>query len=442
MGYRTYMLRTVVERGGRVTVHQVKRAATGYQRRNYGYNSMQARRHSSSSASTGDRVMITVAITGDVADKVRVCNVPLSVQEQVESIHECHEAGAHMCHLHVRDQTDSRCSWKPELYEAVLEGVDKHCAGMIMQFSTGNYAPSPAARSACLQLGPDMASLTCGSVNFRFTRPGQDLNAARVFVNPHAEIEHLAQTMQSHSVKPDIAVFDLSMIYSTAQLFERGLIAPPFRFMYVLGGHMALPADKEVLQFLLSETQRVFQGHEFSWAGVGVGWAHSQVCEWSLELGGHMRTGFEDSLMTRRGKYAESNADLVRHVIGLAEKAGRPLATLSDARTTLGLPPQRARMSPPPLRPHSSHYLDSVDEVTYHSSALYMSLAASNRLPQAADSEKVKDNAPVELRQTIDASVVVDKDLPLVFCGQTCGIWDSAEEYEGTGAPNYMSGRQ
>merc|ERR1711977_345130 len=203
--------------GCRVTVHQVKRAATGSQRRNYGYNSMQARRHSSSSASTGDRVMITVAITGDVADKVRVCNVPLSVQEQVESIHECHEAGAHMCHLHVRDQTDSRCSWKPELYEAVLEGVDKHCPGMIMQFSTGNYAPSPAARSACLQLGPDMASLTCGSVSFRFTRPGQDLNAARVFVNPHAEIEHL---------------------YSTAQLFERGLIAPPFRFMYVLGGHM------------------------------------------------------------------------------------------------------------------------------------------------------------------------------------------------------------
>merc|ERR1711977_196359 len=217
------------------------------------YNSMQARRrHSSSSASTGDPVMITVAITGDVADKVRVCNVPLSVQEQVESIHECHEAGAHMCHLHVRDQTDSRCSWKPELYEAVLEGVDKHCPGMIMQFSTGNYAPSPAARSACLQLHPDMASLTCGSVNFRFSRPGQDLSAARVFVNPHEEIEHLAQTMQSSSVKPDIAVFDLSMIYSTAQLFERGLITPPFRFMYVLGGHMALPAEKEVLQFLVS----------------------------------------------------------------------------------------------------------------------------------------------------------------------------------------------
>merc|ERR1719326_2562270 len=161
------------------------------------------------------------------------------------------------------------------------------------------------------------------------------------------------------------------MIYSTAELFERGLLAPPFRFMFVMGGHMALPADKEVLQILVSETQRVFQGHEFSWVGVGVGWAHSKACEWSLELGGHMRTGFEDSLMTRRGKYAESNADLVRHVIGLAERAGRP--------------PQRAPMPLPQDRPHSSHYLDSVDQVMYHSSATYMSLAASNRLPQAAD---------------------------------------------------------
>jgi len=312
--------------------------------------------------------MITVAITGDVADKVRVCNVPLSVQEQIESIHECYEAGAHMCHLHVRD-TDHRCSWKPELYEAVLEGVNKHCPEMIMQFSTGNYSPSPATRAACLKLGPDMASLTCGSVNFRNSRPGQDLSAARVFVNPHAEIEYLGRAMEAHNVKPDIAVFDLSMIYSTAELFERGLLAPPFRFMFVMGGHMALPADKEVLQILVSETQRVFQGHEFSWVGIGVGWAHSKACEWSLELGGHMRTGFEDSLMTRRGKYAESNADLVRHVIGLAERAGRPLATMPEARMILGLPPQRAPMPLPQDRPHSSHYLDSVDQVMYHSSA-------------------------------------------------------------------------
>jgi len=322
--------------------------------------------------------MITVAITGDVADKNRVCNVPLSAEEQIEAIHECHEAGAHMCHLHVRD-TDSRCSWKPELYETVLEGVETHCPGMIMQFSTGNYAPSPEARSACLELGPDMASLTCGSVNFRNTRPGQDLSAARVFINPHSEIQHLAQAMQSQNVKPDIAIFDLSMLYSTAELVERGLLTPPFRFMYVMGGHMALPAEKEVLEIFLSETRRVFQGHEFSWVGVGVGWAHSKVCEWSLELGGHMRTGFEDSLMTQRGKYAKSNADLVRHVIGLAEKAGRPLATETEARDILGLPRQRRGMPPVGERPNSSDYLNSIDEATYHSSTLYMSLVASNR---------------------------------------------------------------
>merc|ERR1712167_372230 len=123
---------------------------------------------------------------------------------------------------------------------------------------------------------------------------------------------------------------------------------------YVLGGHMALPADKEVLQFLVSETQRVFQGHDFSWTGVGIGWAHSQVCKWSLELGGHMRTGFEDSLMTRRGKYAESNADLVRHVTGLAEKAGRPLATLRREGDS-GPPPttgeHASAPTPPPFLP-------------------------------------------------------------------------------------------
>ena len=117
----------------------------------------------------------------------------------------------------------------------------------------------------------------CRSVNFRFTRPGQSLDAARAFINGHRDIEFLADAMQTLGVKPDIAIFDLSMIYSAAQLFERKLISPPFRFMFVLGGHMALPAEKEILQFLLAETTRVFAGQPFSWCGVGVGWNHTRV---------------------------------------------------------------------------------------------------------------------------------------------------------------------
>merc|ERR1712188_331419 len=291
-------------------------------------------------ASTAPAV-ITVAITGDVAEKNRICNVPITWQEQVSSIVDCFEAGARMVHVHVRDD-DGKCTWDAARYAAVMQGVKQECPDMILQFSTGNYAPTYEDRSAMLDLRPEMASLTPGSVNFRATRPskGTDLFTGRQYLNTHEDIDALAERMQKNGVKPDVAIFDLSMLYATHDLIHRGVIKEgdgPVRLMYVLGGHMALPAHRPVLEFLLSESERLFGREGFTWCGVGLGWNHDAVCRWTLELGGHPRTGFEDSMMTRRGKFAESNAELVHHVAGLCEEYDRPLATPQEAREILGL---------------------------------------------------------------------------------------------------------
>jgi len=85
-----------------------------------------------------------------------------------------------------------------------MDGVRKHCPEMILQFSTGkqnsllisvalaqlshffffvgNYAPTFEERAECLDLRPEMASLTCGSVNFRSSRPGTFLASHALYV--------------------------------------------------------------------------------------------------------------------------------------------------------------------------------------------------------------------------------------------------------------------
>lgn len=82
---------------------------------------------------------------------------------------------------------------------------------------------------------------------------------------------------------------------------------------------------------------------------MGVGWNHTETQKWGIELGGNIRTGFEDTLMVSlrrtqanalkisRGKYASSNAELVKHLAHLAQEQGRVLATPKQARTLLGL---------------------------------------------------------------------------------------------------------
>jgi 3-keto-5-aminohexanoate cleavage enzyme len=110
-------------------------------------------------------VVIAVAITGSVPRKKDNPALPVTPAEQIESTHEAFEAGASLVHIHVRNPDESSSS-DPKLFQQVQEGINKHCPGMIVQFSTGGRGRDQAARGSSLYLRPDMASLSTGSVNF------------------------------------------------------------------------------------------------------------------------------------------------------------------------------------------------------------------------------------------------------------------------------------
>ena len=66
--------------------------------------------------------IICVAITGSVPQKADNPAVPITVSEQVESTHEAFEAGASICHAHVRNDDGSTTS-DPEKFGRLMEGI-------------------------------------------------------------------------------------------------------------------------------------------------------------------------------------------------------------------------------------------------------------------------------------------------------------------------------
>jgi hypothetical protein len=86
---------------------------------------------------------------------------------------------------------------------------------------------------------------------------------------------------------------------------------------------------------LLEQLERVLPGA--TWTAAGLGRDPLTVYEWSLELGGHCRTGLEDNLKFDKDRLASSNAELVQRVADLAGKFGRSVATPAEARRILGL---------------------------------------------------------------------------------------------------------
>jgi uncharacterized protein (DUF849 family) len=270
--------------------------------------------------------IITVAITGSLPKKKDNPAVPVTPTEQVESTHEAFEVGASLVHIHVRNPDESPSS-NPDLYARVQEGVSKYCPGMIVQFSTGGRGRNQNERGAMLYLKPDMASLATGSVNF----------PASIYENPPDFVEGLAKTMLERDIKPEIEVFDLSMLYNAATLVAKGLLKPPAHVQFVMGIPNALPARRSVLEFMIKELADVLPGA--TWTAAGIARHQAEVSDWALELGGHTRTGLEDNVKVDKNRLAASNAELVRLAVERCARHGRRPATPAEARRILGLRP-------------------------------------------------------------------------------------------------------
>ncbi|WP_114965994.1 3-keto-5-aminohexanoate cleavage protein [Alkalilacustris brevis] len=270
--------------------------------------------------------ILCVAITGSVPTRQDNPAVPITVAEQIESTHEAYEAGASIAHCHVRND-DGTTSSDPEKFARLKEGLEKHCPGMIIQFSTGGRSGAGAARGGMLPLRPDMASLSVGSNNF----------PTRVYENPPDLVEWLAAEMLKYDVKPEIEAFDLSHIFQAAKLAEAGKIKTPLYVQFVMGVKNAMPVDREVFDFYVRTLNRL--APDAQWCGAGIGAHQVTLNEWSIAAGGHTRAGLEDNIRLDRNTLAPSNAALIRRAAELCEKYARPVATPAQARKILGLRP-------------------------------------------------------------------------------------------------------
>ncbi|WP_209015327.1 BKACE family enzyme [Roseibium limicola] len=268
--------------------------------------------------------IICVAITGSLPTKANNPAVPITVAEQVESTQEAFEAGASIVHAHVRND-DQTPSSDPEKFGRLLEGLRKHCPGMIIQFSTGGRSGAGQTRGGMLSLQPDMASLSVGSNNF----------PTRVYENPPELVDWLASEMRTYHVKPEIEAFDLSHIHQAASMNRDGRIPGNLYIQFVMGVKNAMPADRDTFDYYIRTVERLAPGAE--WCAAGIGAAQIVLNEWSVSSGGHARTGLEDNVRLDRDTLAPSNASLVERVTDLCERYERPVATWQQAREMLGV---------------------------------------------------------------------------------------------------------
>lgn len=131
------------------------------------------------------------------------------------------------------------------------------------------------------------------------------------------------------------------MIFQAVEMQKAGEIDGSLHIQFVMGIKNAMPVDREVLEFYIKTLRRL--APNATWTGAGIGRDQLTMARWSLELGGHCRTGLEDNVRLDKHMLAPSNAALVEQVAALCEEHGRPVATVAQARRLLGLSPAVSR---------------------------------------------------------------------------------------------------
>ncbi len=272
----------------------------------------------------GKPCILCCAITGSLPTKANNPAVPISVSEQVESSHAAVEAGASIIHAHVRND-DQTPSSDPDKFAALKAGLEKHCPGVIIQFSTGGRSGAGRERGGMLALKPDMASLSVGSNNF----------PTRVYENPPDLVAWLAGEMKSHEITPEVEAFDLSHILQAIALSSSGALHGTLYVQFVMGVKNAMPADKAVFDFYVQTMQS--RAPEALWCAAGIGANQLTVNEWAIAAGGHTRAGLEDNVRLDKHTLAPSNAALITRAAQICERHKRPVASIAEARAMLGL---------------------------------------------------------------------------------------------------------
>ena len=268
-------------------------------------------------------VVVTVAPVGAEVTREDNPALPHTPAEIAADVAACAEAGASVCHLHVREEDGSPSS-RRELFEETI-GLIRERSPIVTMVSTGGAVwMSIEERITGLEARPDLAGVETGSMNF-----GEE-----PFVTIPADARRVVERATALEIGLEAEMFDVGHVVAAVQMLERGELPAPLRANVVVGVPGGIDASPEALTAMLRPLPP--GAH---WSITAIGRHQRRMLALAVLLGaGGIRVGFEDGVYLRRGVLAASNAELVADACELVRALGRRPATIEEARELLACP--------------------------------------------------------------------------------------------------------
>ncbi len=298
-------------------------------------------------------VIITCAPTGGIHTPSMSPHLPVTPAEIARASIEAAEAGASIIHLHARDPETGKPDHRPETFAQFLP-VIKQATDAVINVSTGaGLGMSMDERlRAAMSVGPEMASLNMGSMNFgifpllqKYTefkhaweREFLAMTEDFIFPNTFKTIRYAIERLGGeHGTKFEFECYDLSHLYNVKWFVDQGLIKPPFFIQMVFGILGGVGADADHLTHMHQTADKLFGPANYEWSVLAAGRHQMPFATQAAMRGGNLRVGLEDSLYIGKGELATSNAQQVTRIRTIIEALGLDVATPAQARARLAL---------------------------------------------------------------------------------------------------------
>lgn len=282
--------------------------------------------------SLSDKVVITCALTGVLANRKQCAGIPYTPAEIGEEAKRAYEAGASVVHIHARND-DGSPTFSPAKFAEIRREVRAR-SPIILNYSTGTILEDVSEQCQYIRESrPEIAALNMGTMNYsKYSEKRKEFVFDMIFPNPYAKIIKMLEAMNEGGVKPELECFDTGHTHGIWPLIDMGILKAPMQFSFIVNVLGGIPPMVESLQL---QAKIIPQGSQ--WEVVAISHGHWRMLASALVIGGNIRTGLEDHLYLPNGQMARNNGDLVEVAARMARDVGREPATVAEARQILGL---------------------------------------------------------------------------------------------------------
>lgn len=296
-------------------------------------------------------VIITCAVTGSIHTPSMSPHLPITPDEIADAAIGAAQAGAAIVHLHARDPLTGEPRQDPALFRRIIEKIEAS-SDVVINITTGG-APSMTVEERlqpALSLGPELASLNMGSMNFglyemldryksfqhAWEEPYLAGSEDRIFRNTFKDIKTILESCGRNGTRFEIECYDIGHLYTAAHFLDRGLLTPPLFIQSVFGLRGGIGSSPEDVMHMRRTADRLF-GDAYLWSALGAGRSQIPIAVQAALLGGNVRVGLEDSLWIARGELAKNNAEQVGKIARILRELGHTPASPAQARRLLAL---------------------------------------------------------------------------------------------------------